>query len=269
MPLLKTCSACKLQFPATSEFWHKHQKQGIQSRFKQCACELARKWYTDHPDLAAINHANSSGKRTAQRDEKRRIKEAAFVPPTNRNCNVCHVEFPRTADFWNKQPRRTDGLEETCKLCAKKRAQAWYAANRARAKARRAEYWEAHRDQLLAAKARHRAANIEKLRAGMRAWKAANPEAVRADVAKYKARRKAAPGKITAKEILGKYAEQRGTCFYCPQSLAHGNYQLDHYMPLAKGGTNYPSNIVLACPTCNNAKRAKLPSEFKPKSATA
>ncbi|MBZ5623051.1 MAG: HNH endonuclease [Acidobacteriia bacterium] len=46
-----------------------------------------------------------------------------------------------------------------------------------------------------------------------------------------------------------------------------GRGTIDHYIPLSKGGTNFPDNIVLACWPCNNRKRAKLPSEFRSKSA--
>ena len=308
MPLVRRCSTCGQEFPATAVFWHK-TGQGLQSRCKQCACADAREWYAQHPERVRVNHENSSAKRSAKRVEQRRIKEAAFVAPTHRACNVCLHEFPRTAEFWNMQPRRTDGLDETCKVCAKKRARDWYLANRERASTIRKEYREKNDKQVRERKAEYRAANLEKIRASQRALRAANPEKHRASNNKYRihhpekvaakkradylanpaaakqrarewlkanpeqtklrtARRRAAvknaPGQFAREDLTRQFQMQEGRCFYCLEDL-EGIGTVDHDIPLSKGGTNYPTNIVLACWPCNNSKRARLPSEFRPK----
>jgi 5-methylcytosine-specific restriction endonuclease McrA len=36
------------------------------------------------------------------------------------------------------------------------------------------------------------------------------------------------------------------------------HYQVDHVIPLSRGGTNDFSNFTLACPTCNNRKGSRL-----------
>jgi 5-methylcytosine-specific restriction endonuclease McrA len=33
-------------------------------------------------------------------------------------------------------------------------------------------------------------------------------------------------------------------------------------VPLSRGGSNGPENIVIACPTCNLAKKDKMPHEW-------
>ena len=55
---------------------------------------------------------------------------------------------------------------------------------------------------------------------------------------------------------------QHSRCRYCEADLAITGYHLDHAHPLAKGGLNVDSNIVLACPSCNNRKRAQTAEEF-------
>jgi 5-methylcytosine-specific restriction endonuclease McrA len=50
-------------------------------------------------------------------------------------------------------------------------------------------------------------------------------------------------------------------CSKCGENCAD-KYHVDHLVPLAKGGHNNPSNLVIACPHCNDSKGAKLPHEF-------
>jgi 5-methylcytosine-specific restriction endonuclease McrA len=57
------------------------------------------------------------------------------------------------------------------------------------------------------------------------------------------------------------FAEQDGRCRYCRTRIDEA-FEIDHWIPLSKGGSNYPENLVLACPSCNAAKRDKLPHDF-------
>ncbi|WP_073925916.1 HNH endonuclease signature motif containing protein [Streptomyces sp. CB03911] len=41
-------------------------------------------------------------------------------------------------------------------------------------------------------------------------------------------------------------------CFYCEGPLT--DMQLDHVIPLCRGGADDPSNLVPACARCNGAK---------------
>ena len=55
-------------------------------------------------------------------------------------------------------------------------------------------------------------------------------------------------------------AEQDCTCPCCGIDLiAHGNYHLDHIMPLALGGTNDYWNAQFLCAECNLGKSAENP----------
>lgn len=48
-------------------------------------------------------------------------------------------------------------------------------------------------------------------------------------------------------------------CEYClsPQSLVMGRLQIDHVLPLAKGGSDGEDNLCLACELCNQYKLTK------------
>ena len=74
-------------------------------------------------------------------------------------------------------------------------------------------------------------------------------------------------GEITDEEYdsqLGKrrMLEAQGhSCYYCDVPL-FGVYHVDHMTPISRGGSNWPENLCIACPTCNISKGAKTAEEF-------
>lgn len=81
-----------------------------------------------------------------------------------------------------------------------------------------------------------------------------------------RAKRLAVEGKVTPQDLSKKFREQGGQCFYCRKNVGRrvAPWHADHFIPLSKGGTNHPSNIVITCPQCNLSKHAKFPWEFMP-----
>jgi 5-methylcytosine-specific restriction endonuclease McrA len=57
--------------------------------------------------------------------------------------------------------------------------------------------------------------------------------------------------KVSPLAIRTRYEEFGGKCAYCG---AAGEMQMDHFVPLAKGGTHALGNLVPACPSCNYSK---------------
>jgi hypothetical protein len=58
---------------------------------------------------------------------------------------------------------------------------------------------------------------------------------------------------------------EAGLCHYCKNPVAipglyNQTYDIDHMVPIARGGTNDPTNLVLSCSICNNKKRANIQS---------
>jgi hypothetical protein len=43
-------------------------------------------------------------------------------------------------------------------------------------------------------------------------------------------------------------------CHYCESLMKYEEAQIDHIVARARGGSDAPSNLVLACPRCNNLK---------------
>jgi len=65
---------------------------------------------------------------------------------------------------------------------------------------------------------------------------------------------------VTTKDILNLLEIQNRKCFYCGCELV--DYQIDHFIPLSKGGEHIIENIVIACISCNLSKNDKMPMEF-------
>lgn len=54
--------------------------------------------------------------------------------------------------------------------------------------------------------------------------------------------------------------DARNRCGYClsPQHLVMARLEIDHIIPVSKGGSNDESNLWLACPICNRYKSDKI-----------
>lgn len=136
-----------------------------------------------------------------------------------------------------------------------------YVANHAKHLARQAEWRKANAEKLRVAKAAYRAANTKKAVALTNAWRAANPVSAKVNNHNRRARERNAPGSHSAEDILSLFRRQKGRCAYCLTSIKAG-YQVDHVVALSRGGSNWPSNLALACSRCNTRKHAKSPIEF-------
>ena len=50
------------------------------------------------------------------------------------------------------------------------------------------------------------------------------------------------------------YGRQEGHCTGCLTHFAFRNLDVDHIVPVSKGGTDHLDNLQLLCPACNSAK---------------
>jgi 5-methylcytosine-specific restriction endonuclease McrA len=52
------------------------------------------------------------------------------------------------------------------------------------------------------------------------------------------------------------------SCHWCKTALTPDIIEIDHYIPLAKGGHHSASNLVASCMKCNRSRRDMMPDEF-------
>ncbi len=125
-------------------------------------------------------------------------------------------------------------------------------------KIRKIAYSRANRAHLTVLAKRRRDANPEPSKAACRRWQRKHPEARRANDQISRARRKGAFGHFTSEDIDNIFRLQKGKCAYCRKPLGK-KYHIDHIIPLARRGTNWPRNLQLTHQKCNNQKHAKDP----------
>ncbi len=58
-----------------------------------------------------------------------------------------------------------------------------------------------------------------------------------------------------------RWESQERKCYHCSRSLDKPEH-LDHLIPLSRGGTHTPDNLVASCARCNLQKREKTAKEF-------
>lgn len=143
----------------------------------------------------------------------------------------------------------------------------WVRRNKERSREYFRERYEANKDKLLAQSKKLRSRKkldpewLEKERARKRAQHRRNPETKRSHVRKRRAMIRGAEGSHNAKDISLLLKRQKHRCPYCDANLK-SDYEVDHVMPLAKGGSNWPSNLQCLCPPCNRSKWCKDPIDF-------
>lgn len=75
-------------------------------------------------------------------------------------------------------------------------------------------------------------------------------------------------GKVSFKPLFCDwiFSRQRSLCGYCGKIVSResqSNWAIDHMLPKSRGGDNMPPNLMLACWSCNSAKKDKTVKEFR------
>jgi len=208
-----------------------------------------------------------------------------------KTCTKCGVEKPRTAEFFNPRKDSRDGLHGTCRVCHRTYTDSWWDRNRERGNAlakawaeRNAEhvkemrdlYHEANRERRNAQIAEWARKNPERMRRLHRdwyrrnkgrcrknaaAWSAAHPEERESYKRNRRARERGNGGSHTGADVRAQYGRQHGRCYWCGEKVGR-SYHVDHVVPVARGGSNGPENLVISCAHCNQSKNASLPHEW-------
>ena len=108
-------------------------------------------------------------------------------------------------------------------------------------------------------------ANLKRALATTRAWQKANPERARYHVENARMRRMAAYSTLTEAEWRGDSRDSyKGLCAYCDAPAQ----EMEHVIPLGKGGDHTAENVVPACWSCNRHKAGKWPGDWLREDAT-
>jgi len=241
-PDKKRCAKCQRVFDRTPSFFHhtptSSSLDGLTSRCKECRSE----------------------EQTTDRGKLRKEMKAKGL---KRCTGECRRWLPMTTEYFHakRMPHRpnTVPLVSTCKECANKKNKEnpWSRRNPERSRQIHRRYEERHKEWL-------------KERA--KVYRVRYRDHRLAHTRNYRALKRLAEGTHTKEDIFHLFTAQRGKCYYCGKKLTppgkgkkqghQRSYQVDHIVPLSRGGRNDRDNLVLACPPCNESKGGRLLCEW-------
>lgn len=97
--------------------------------------------------------------------------------------------------------------------------------------------------------------NKHLIREGLRRWRKNN----RAKYLLQKYLRRNAEGSFTQTDIDNLLRTQEHKCNGCNKVFSGTlKYEVDHIIPISKGGSNWPANLQLLCRSCNARKSDKI-----------
>ena len=178
-----------------------------------------------------------------------------FDMDNSKPCNQCKQIKPLSE--YSFQNRERNQLMRICKTCNAVRQSIYYKQNRVRLLKQKQDYYQENQGLLLANAQEYRQQNPEKRKQAMDRFYANNRDVFKATATRYKARkRNAGIFRVTVKEDK---RLRNSPCFYCGSM---NNIQIDHVIPVSRGGRHSIGNLVAACQKCNSQKNKWFITEW-------
>lgn len=254
----RACKKCGCTKPLTSDFWHREKtlKTGFGNKCKMCRRADNRRWLADNKEYRREysrkweeNNKESRSemyKTWAQANADERREYARRFATENADAIAAYPssqpEAKRAAGRRSYRKNK-DRIAERVKKDRRENPDKYrvYFEN----------YVAKHGRDSLNAKARARyAANRERMR-----------ERFRVHAHKRRTRKNPEAGFHTFEEVWQMLEDQGHVCAYCEVPL-FGDFEIEHMMPVSRGGGNTWENIAVACTDCNRSKGAKTTEEF-------
>lgn len=191
-------------------------------------------------------------------------------------CTKCGRLLSRSEFFSDKRIRK--GIKSQCKRCCYERMSAYQKTERGKAAFAKStrKYVQTERGRETSREGYRRYHATEKGKQKSREYeRSARVRSVRKDykrsesgklaISNYNHRRRAnlqkTKYKISDQEFQELLHKCVGKCSYCGRSNV--KLELDHIVPLSRGGLHEINNLALVCGSCNRSKGSKLLSEWK------
>jgi 5-methylcytosine-specific restriction endonuclease McrA len=215
----KKCSKCGEVLPLEAFGRNRRSKDGMDGRCKEC-----RRQYSKENAEARREYS-----RQYYQDNLEKIKEYS------RQYRKDNAEKIRVKSREHSRRYRKDNLEKI--------------------KEREKQYRKENKETLNEKSRRYQKDNAEKIKERQRQWRKDNPEKVKAAKHKRRALKKSSPGHCTTEQLQARLDYHDNRCVYCGSAE---NIEVEHKIPLAKGGSNWPANLAPACGSCNRSKGDRL-----------
>lgn len=176
-----------------------------------------------------------------------------------KRCGRCHLS--KCVDLFKRDKSRKDGRYPACKACLGTQRGQRTKEEKEKAAIYHREYAQANSIRIKQNHKRWRDTNKDRVLEYWRDYHQRNPEYARSSTRNRRARLRNAEGSHNANEILQMYKDQEALCAYCAVFLDN-EFDVDHMVPLSRGGTNDWRNLALTCVNCNRRKRDLTAEEF-------
>lgn len=235
---LKRCTKCGNEHPATPEYFYR-DKSNIRYGLKP-ECKVCVKARKPDRDIARAS------------ERKYRMLNPEKVLETARRYRDSHRKEiqQRQREKYNSNPEKYRNASRESQH-----------RHREKYKEYNKTYYENNIE-----KERQRSLNYQRknrivVREKQRLYRLSNLNKDRIKSQRRRSRKKGASGKYTLADIANQLKSQHSKCYYCGVNL-DDIYTIEHVVPLSRGGSNAPDNIVISCPHCNFSKGTKLPHEW-------
>lgn len=240
---LKTCLRCKSKKNITEFTKDKQKKDGLSALCKPCNVERVREWREKNPEK----------KKAQSRIEYQRNSE---------------LIKRRSADWYSNN--REKAAETSRKYRMKNRfiilrkKREYYEQNKTEHSVRTRAYYQNHKSEIDVYKREWYDSRKEQISSRGKIYRIEHKDEIRAakSNAKHARRARLQLGKsylVPRKLIEDLYSQP---CAYCGVYL-DGQMQIDHVVPISRGGSHKIGNLISACPTCNMSKGSKTITEWK------
>lgn len=182
-----------------------------------------------------------------------------------RICKKCNEE--KDIEMFSKASQCDFGRTWTCNKCVAASKRLRYLDNREKEIARCTKWNKENPAKVAANMAKSRARNYEAYKANYKRWRRENKDKIKIYDHKKRIRRKYAIAftkeKISFDEWISIIKSQDSKCYYC--KIKDRNLEIEHVIPLSRGGDHSKGNIVGACAKCNSRKQAIPPEKWAKK----
>jgi 5-methylcytosine-specific restriction endonuclease McrA len=278
-PALKTCTKCKETKPATLEFFHKNPKGkfGLRGDCKLCVEKRQRRYRTENQEIISEKEKKyrlENKEKIAERKKKYYLENKERIDERIREYRLENLEIVNERE----KKYRIGNKEKTAN-----RGKKWRLENQEKNRERNKKYRLENKEKIKEKNKKYRLENQEKIRNQVRKYRSENREIIserrkkrhldnpdearRASVKRRALKFSNEHSPYTEAEVLSLYGTD---CHICNQPIdleapRHARnfgwelgLQMDHVIPISKGGPDTLENVKPAHGLCNNRKGSKV-----------
>lgn len=166
------------------------------------------------------------------------------------SCSKCGSIKP----LWgfNRSAKKKFGISTYCKKCDTELSKIWLANNKDKRSGYRKEYYNLNKDKEISKMKLWSINNRDKHNAIKSKYKKSNPDKYAAIEAVRRAR------KLNQTDDLNQYDKLRIDTLYTVSDLLGKDFQVDHIVPISKGGSHHPDNLQIVRKIDNLKKNNKV-----------